>query len=86
MGWAEHRIEEYRRGRRGTWVERRMLEHAQPAHLVLGVLAAGAFGYGLWTHEWPWIVGGAALGLVGHLYGYLWRPPRTTVPAAAETP
>ena len=68
MGWAERRIEEYQYGKPATWIERRMLEHANPVHLALGIAACVGFVYGLWTHDWPWIIGSAALALLGHVY------------------
>jgi hypothetical protein len=83
MGWAEHRIKEYHRGRPSTWIERRMLEHAQPVHLLLAVFAVALLGYGLWTHDWFTIVGGMVLGLAGHLYGWLWWPSRAPMPSEA---
>jgi hypothetical protein len=65
MGWSEHRIEEYRQGQRATWLERRMLEHANPVHFPLALAASAGFIYGLWTHDWLWIIGSSALALLG---------------------
>lgn len=71
MGWAEKRVEEYKRGKDATWVERRMLEHANPVHLVLAIIGAGLLIYGLWVHCWALIIAGVALNLLGHLYCWL---------------
>jgi len=71
MGWAEKRIEQYNQGQKANWVERRTLEHANPVHLVLGIIGSIALIYGLWTHSWLWIVIGVLLNLVGHLYCWL---------------
>ena len=68
MGWAEHRIQQYQHGQPAKWLERRMLEHANPVHFPLAVAASAGLAYGLWTHRWPWIVGSMALASAGHLY------------------
>lgn len=68
MGWAERRIAEYQHGKPATWMERRALEHANPVHLTLGIAAIIGFVYGLWTHDWLWIIGSSALALLGHVY------------------
>jgi hypothetical protein len=68
MGWSENRIEEYRQGQQATWLERRMLEHANPVHFPVALAASAGFIYGLWTHDWPWIIGSSALALLGHIY------------------
>ena len=73
MGWAEDRVEDYRRGAAATWLERRMLEHANPVHFPIAVAASLGIFYGLWTHRWPWIVGSSALALAGH--AYCWTCP-----------
>lgn len=77
MGWASHRIEEYRHGSSATWLECRMLEHANPVHFVLALLAAVGFVYGLWMHDWMWIGGAVVLSILGHAYSWLWRPRQT---------
>ena len=68
MVWSENRIEAYRQGQRATWLERRMLEHANPVHFPLALAATAGFIYGLWTHDWLWIIGSSALALLGHVY------------------
>jgi hypothetical protein len=68
MGWAEHRIKEYQHGKPANWLERRMLEHANPVHYPLALVATVGFVYGLWKHKWPWIIGSSALALAGHVY------------------
>jgi len=68
MSWAEKRIEEYKQGKDATWLERRMLEHANPVHLVLSAIGVGVLIYGLWIHGWGWIVAGVLVNFLGHLY------------------
>lgn len=72
MSWGQDRIEQYRRGRPATWLEERMLEHAQPLHFVVAWIAALGLGYGLWGHDWTWIVGSTLLALIGHAYSWAW--------------
>ena len=71
MGWAEKRIEEYRKGRNATWLERRILEHANPVHFPLAMIAQASLIYGLWVHNWAFIIAAAAFGFSGHLYCWL---------------
>jgi hypothetical protein len=68
MGWAEGRIQEYQHGQPASWLERRMLEHANPVHFPLALAASIGLGYGLWAHDWLWVSGSAALALLGHVY------------------
>jgi len=68
MGWAENRIQEYQHGESANWLERRMLEHANPVHFAVAVVATIGLVYGLWTHDWLCIVGSMALALLGHVY------------------
>ena len=68
MGWAENRVEEYQHGQSATWLERRMLEHANRVHFPLALIASIAFIYGLWAHDWLWIIVSAAAALSGHVY------------------
>lgn len=71
MGWAEKRVEEYQHGANPTWLELRTLEHANPVHLVIRVLAGILFIAGLWIHNWPLIIIAIILALTGHVY--CWR-------------
>ena len=73
MGWAENRIAAIREGAPSSWLERRMMEHANPVHFPLAILASVGIGYGLWTHQWPWIVGAMLLAIIGH--AYCWTRP-----------
>jgi hypothetical protein len=73
MGWAEHRIEEYRQGTPANWLERRMLEHANPVHFPLALVATAGFIYGLWMHDWLWIISALAVALLGHLYCWTYQ-------------
>jgi hypothetical protein len=68
MGWAENRIQQYQRGASANWLERRMLEHANPVHFPLALAGSLGIAYGLWTHRRDWIVGSALLSLAGHMY------------------
>jgi hypothetical protein len=47
MSWAEKRIGEYKRGKMPTWLERRVLEHANPVHFVLAKIGIVLIIYGL---------------------------------------
>jgi hypothetical protein len=71
MSWVEKRIEEYKQGKMPTWLERRALEHANPVHLVLAKIGIVLLIYGLWTHNWMWIITGVILNFLGHLYCWL---------------
>lgn len=82
MGWAEYRIEEYQQGKPATWLERRMLEHANPVHFSLALIAVVGLVYGLWMHNWFWIVGSVILSLAGHVYCWVWKPRQ---PRASQT-
>ncbi len=74
MGWAENRIGDYLNGKPPNWLERQMLEHANPVNFAMSLAATGGFVYGLWTHDWPWIVGSSAVALLGHMYCWTRRP------------
>lgn len=71
MGWAEIRIQQYNQGEKANWLERRVLEHANPVHLGLHVLGAIPLIYGLWVHNGVLIAVGCLLNLYGHLYCWL---------------
>ena len=73
MNWTDYKFAQYRRGVPATWLERRMLEHANPVHFVLAWVAMVGLCYGLWTHDWPWIVGSLIVAAVGHVYCWLWE-------------
>jgi hypothetical protein len=68
VGWAKRRIADYQHGKSASWLERRTLEHANPVNIALTVVATLGLLYGLWTHDWLWIVGSALLGFLGHVY------------------
>jgi len=68
MGWAEIRIQQYNQGEKANWIERRVLDHANPVHLVLQILGAIPLIYGLWIHHWGFIFVGILLNGIGHLY------------------
>lgn len=68
MGWAERRVREYNEGQQATWIERRVLDHANPVHVALAMIAVIPFVYGLWTHNWLAIGLGVLLNVVGHVY------------------
>jgi hypothetical protein len=74
MGWAENRIDDYQHGRSASWLERRMLEHANPVHFALALASSIGFVYGLWMHDWLWIISSAVLALLGHVYCWIRKP------------
>jgi hypothetical protein len=84
MGWAENRVHQYQLGKRANWLERRMLEHANPVHFPLALAASIGFAYGLWLHDWLAIVGAALLALSGHIY--CWRRHEGSVPGEPRFP
>jgi len=61
-----------------------MLEHANPGHFPLALAATIGFVYGLWAHDWLWIIGSSALALLGHVYCWTWKgggvPPEPGIP------
>lgn len=71
MSWAEKRIQQYKDGRPATFVEKRILEHANPVHLCLALIGVAAVIYGLWMHLAAWILVGVALNLLGHIYSWM---------------
>lgn len=82
MGWAENRISEYHRGSPSTWLERRSLEHANPWHFLLGLVALALFIVGLWVHDIRLIAGALLLSFLGHLY--CWTRMVTTTHTGRE--
>ncbi len=68
MGWAEFRIQQYNQGEKANWLERRVLEHANPVNLGFHLLGAIPFIYGLWVHHWGFIFIGVLSNTIGHLY------------------
>jgi len=68
MGWAEIRIQQYNQGEKANWLERIVLEHANPVNLGLHVLGAIPLIYGLWVHNRALIAVGVFLNFIGHLY------------------
>jgi hypothetical protein len=71
MGWAEKRVQQYNQGQQATWIERRALEHANPVHLSLALIGLVLLIYGLWIHNWTWIIGSVILNFLGHLSCWL---------------
>lgn len=71
MSWVDKRIKKYREGAEPTWIEKRVLEHAHPFHLVMIVLGFVAIVYGLWIHDWFWIIFGIVFNALGHIYTWL---------------
>lgn len=84
MGWAENRVAEYQGGQPASWLERRMLEHANRVHFPMAMAASVGFAYGLWTHSWPWVIGSSALALSGHVY--CWTREATRARQARDAP
>lgn len=71
MGFAKKRVQEYKKGRKPTWLELRMLEHADPVHMTLAVVGTIALIYGLWVGAWLWIILGVGLNILGHIYTWI---------------
>jgi hypothetical protein len=78
MSWAKDRIDGYRQGQPASWLERRMLEHANPVHFALALASFVVLVSGLWLHNWAWIISALVLSLVGHVYCWMWG--RRTLP------
>ena len=76
MGWAENRVREFRAGKPASWLERRMLERANPVHFVLAAAAGAGVAAGLWMHDLVAISGAALLALVGHVFCWTRKPGR----------
>lgn len=71
MSWAEKRIQQYTQGQKATWLEKCALEHAHPVNLLFHIIAFVVGVYGLWLHNWAWIIVALAIGFLGHLYCWL---------------
>jgi hypothetical protein len=85
MGWAEDRVQEYRSGQDASWLERRMLEHANRVYFTLTLAAGAGLGFGLWMHDWRAISGAALLTLFGHVYCKTSKPGRTPLEPVVST-
>ena len=68
MSWATKKVMEYKNGATSSWLERRNLEHANPALFTLIVIGGAIAIYGLWEHDWTAIVATAVIGLLGHIF------------------
>jgi len=68
MSWVDKRIKKYREGEKPTFLEKMALEHGNPVNCVLSFLAFVVIVYGLWTHDFLYIITGILLGLAGHIY------------------
>ena len=68
MSWVDKRIEAYKKGEKPTFLEKMALEHGNPVNCALSVLAFVFVGYGLWMHDFLYIIIGIFLGLLGHVY------------------
>lgn len=68
MSWVNRRIKEYREGDNPTFIEKSALEHGNPFNFVLTIVALVLFSYGLWMHDWTWIVVGLITASIGHIY------------------
>ncbi len=71
MGWADKKIKEYSLGQKATWLEKMMLEHANPVNLIASLLALAALIYGLWINNLSFVAVALVLGLIGHIYCWL---------------
>ncbi len=68
MGWVEKRIKAIQKGKKMRWIEKRMLEHANPVHLFLLLIAAMFLITGLWEHDWMYTGIGVVVVLLGHVW------------------
>lgn len=73
MTWVDKKIESYKKGKKATIIEKRMLEHAEPVHFILAIIGVGCIVYGLWLHSWSWIIMGMVLNFVGHIFSWMKR-------------
>ncbi len=71
MSWAKKRIQQYKEGQEATFLEKMALEHGHPVNCVASIIAFIFLGYGLWIHNYIWIIAGVAVGLLGHLYCWI---------------
>lgn len=71
--WVKKKIESYRQGREATWLEKRVLEHANPVHWVLAVIGLIVIIYGLWTHAFLLIIFGIVFNIIGHVYTWIYE-------------
>ncbi len=68
MMWAEKRIQQYKEGQKATCLEKLALEHGHPVNCAASIIAIVLLGYGLWIHNWTWIIAGIVVAVLGHLY------------------
>ncbi len=71
MCWAEKRIQQYKEGQDPTFIEKMALEHGHPVNCAASIIAFAAVGYGLWIHDYTWIVAGVVVAILGHLYCWI---------------
>ncbi len=71
MSWATKRIREYQKGDNATFIEKRNLEHANPVLLTLLFFAIIVGVYGVWMHDWTFILVAATIATIGHAYVWL---------------
>ncbi len=71
MGWSDKKINDYKLGQKATWLEKLMLEHANPINLIASLLAFLIFSYGLWLNNLAYVAVAIVLGLIGHIYCWL---------------
>lgn len=67
-GWANQRVEQYRLGQKPTLLELYMLDHANPTHFAMVLIAMALAVWGLWTHNWLLILANCIIGFLGHVY------------------
>ncbi len=71
MSWAKKRIQQYSQGQKATWLEKMALEHGHPMNFIASILALIFLGFGLWLHNWTWIIIGLVVATLGHIYCWL---------------
>ncbi|HEU0051439.1 MAG TPA: hypothetical protein VFQ60_05300 [Patescibacteria group bacterium] len=71
MGWAEKRIQQFKKGKKPTWWERRFIEQADPITFALTIFGGFFLVVGIWSHDVPWMTTGVAVMAIGHIFAWL---------------
>lgn len=46
-------------------------KHKNPWNLLIHLIAGISIVYGLWVHDFTWIIGGIIIGIFGHIFNYV---------------
>ena len=71
MGWAEKRVKEYQKGQKASFLELRVLEHANSVHMLLSIPYFALLLYGLWIHNIQIIILACIIAIIAHSYCWL---------------